>query len=74
MSTINEEAHVGTDTADVAPGHVAVLPAAGDAVSAVKGSVAEGDTRQTTDGADDGEVERELDEMENSATCCSAKG
>ena len=74
MSTINEEAHVGTDTADVAPGHVAVLPPAGDEVSAVKGSLVEGDARQTTDGADDGEVERELDEMENSANVLQREG
>ncbi|MCR4470120.1 ATPase [Burkholderia sp. SCN-KJ] len=74
MSTINEEAHVGTDTADVARGHVAVLPPAGDEVSAVKGSLVEGDARQTTDGADDGEVERELDEMENSANVLQREG
>ncbi|RXV64520.1 ATPase [Burkholderia stabilis] len=74
MSTINEEAHVGTDTADVAPGNVAVLPPAGDDASAAKGSLVEGDTRQTTDGADDGEVERELDEMENSANVLQREG
>ncbi|TDA48071.1 ATPase [Burkholderia pyrrocinia] len=74
MSTIYEEAHVGTDTADVAPDHVAVLPPAGDDASAVKGSLIVGDTRQTTDGADDGEVERELDEMENSANVLQREG
>lgn len=74
MSTINEEAHVGTDTADVAPDQVAVLPPAGDDAPAVKGSLVVGDTRQTTDGEDDGEVERELDEMENSANVLQREG
>ncbi|WP_321944949.1 ATPase [Burkholderia cenocepacia] len=74
MSTINEEAHVGTDTADVAPDHVAVLPPAGDGASATEDSPVVGDTRPTTDGADDGEVERELDEMENSANVLQREG
>ncbi|EDT42950.1 hypothetical protein [Burkholderia ambifaria] len=74
MSTINEEAHVGTDTADVAPDHVAVLPPAGDGASATEDSLVVGDIRQTTDGADDGEVERELDEMENSANVLQREG
>ncbi|MBJ9924467.1 ATPase [Burkholderia cenocepacia] len=74
MSTINEEAHVGTDTTDVAPDHVAVLPPAGDGASATEDSLVVGDSRQTTDGADDGEVERELDEMENSANVLQREG
>ncbi|WP_323122528.1 ATPase [Burkholderia alba] len=74
MSTINEEAHVGTDAADVAPGQVAVLQPAGDDASAVTGNLAVSDTRQTTDGADDGEVERELDEMANSANVLQREG
>ncbi|MCA8022727.1 MULTISPECIES: ATPase [Burkholderia cepacia complex] len=74
MSTINEEAHVGTAAADVATVHADVLVPAGDDSSAMTGDLAAVDGRQTTDGADGGEVERELDEMELSAGVLKREG
>ncbi|MCA8002782.1 ATPase [Burkholderia metallica] len=74
MSTINEEAHVGTAAADVATVHADVLVPAGDDSSAMTGDLAAVDGRQTTDGADGGEVERELDEMEQSAGVLKREG
>ncbi|MBN3776618.1 ATPase [Burkholderia sp. Ac-20345] len=74
MSTINEEAHVGNGTADVAPDHATGYGPAGDGGLAVTGSPAVSDARQTTDGADDGEVERELDEMARSAGVLQREG
>ncbi|ABX19287.1 MULTISPECIES: hypothetical protein [Burkholderia cepacia complex] len=74
MSTINEEAHVGTDTADVAPVHAAANVLEGETVLAATGDSAATDRRPTTDGADDGDVERELDEMERSAGILQREG
>ncbi|MBG0880345.1 ATPase [Burkholderia sp. 9775_39] len=74
MSTINEEAHVGTETADVAADHAAASELPGSGVQAATGELAENDVRQTTDGADDGDVERELDEMERSAGILQREG
>jgi hypothetical protein len=74
MSTINEEAHVGNDTADVAPDHAAAGERPGSGVQAAAGELAVNDVRQTTDGADDGDVERELDEMERSAGILQREG
>ncbi|PCE30318.1 ATPase [Burkholderia ubonensis] len=72
MSTINEEAHVGTVTAgattDQAGEH------AGDTALAEIAGPAVSNGLQTTDGADDGEVERELDEMERSAAVLKREG
>ncbi|MXN76440.1 ATPase [Burkholderia sp. 4701] len=72
MSTINEEAHVDTVAADAAPDEAAAH--AGDAALAEIGGLAVSDGQQTTDGADDGEVERELDEMERSAAVLKREG
>ncbi|UEP39725.1 ATPase (plasmid) [Burkholderia ambifaria] len=74
MSTINEEAHVGTDTADVGPDHAVASELLGSGVQAAIGGLAVNDVRQTTDGADDGDVERELDEMERSAGILQREG
>ncbi|WP_175657523.1 ATPase [Burkholderia ambifaria] len=74
MSTINEEAHVGTETADVAADHAAASELPGSGVQAATGELAANDVRQTTDGADDGDVERELDEMERSAGILQREG
>ncbi|WP_412530437.1 ATPase [Burkholderia lata] len=74
MSTINEEAHVGTDTADVVPDHAVASELPGSGVQAAIGGLAVNDVRQTTDGADDGDVERELDEMERSAGILQREG
>ena len=74
MSTINEEAHVGTETADVAADHEAASELPGSGVQAATGDLAVNDVRQTTDGADDGDVERELDEMERSAGILQREG
>ncbi|AKM45380.1 ATPase [Burkholderia contaminans] len=74
MSTINEEAHVGTDTAGVAPDHAAAHAPVVDGESAVASGAVAGDARPTTDGADDGEVERELDDMERSAGVLQREG
>ncbi|WP_176091208.1 ATPase [Burkholderia ambifaria] len=74
MSTINEEAHVGTDTADVAPDHAVASELPGSGVQAAIGGLAVNDVRQTTDGADDGDVERELDEMARSAGILQREG
>ncbi|KWK06057.1 ATPase [Burkholderia ubonensis] len=72
MSTINEEAHVGTVTADAATDEAVARP--GDAALAEIGGLAVSDRRQTTDGADDGDVERELAEMERSAAVLKREG
>ncbi|MEK7898044.1 ATPase [Burkholderia contaminans] len=74
MSTINEEAHVGTETADVAADHAAASELPGSGVQAATGELAPNDVRQATDGADDGDVERELDEMERSAGILQREG
>ncbi|KVF25202.1 ATPase [Burkholderia vietnamiensis] len=74
MSTINDEAHVGTDTADMAVDHAAASELPGSEVPAATGGPAVNDGRQTTDGADDGDVERELDEMERSAGILQREG
>ncbi|MBF5008551.1 ATPase [Burkholderia pseudomultivorans] len=74
MSTINEEAHVGTETADVAADHAAASELPGSGVQAATGDLAVKDVRQMTDGADDGDVERELDEMERSAGILQREG
>ncbi|WP_175958012.1 ATPase [Burkholderia sp. BCC0405] len=74
MSTINEEAHVDTGTTDVAPDHAAAHVPASDGAAAAMDEPTTGDARQTTDGADDGEVERELDEMERSAGVLQREG
>ncbi|KVK86646.1 hypothetical protein [Burkholderia sp. MSMB1498] len=72
MSTINEEAHVE----NAAAGGVTedLLPVVGDAAGEVDGVPPAGDGQPTTDGADDGEVERELDEMEHSAAVLQREG
>ncbi|KVK87655.1 ATPase [Burkholderia ubonensis] len=72
MSTINEETHVDTVTADAVTDEAAAH--AGDAALAEIGSPAASDGQQTTDGADDGEIERELDEMERSAVVLKREG
>ncbi|KGC96295.1 hypothetical protein [Burkholderia pseudomallei] len=74
MSTINEEAHVGNDTADVVADHAAASELPGSGVQVASGDLAVSDVRQTTDGADDGDVERELDEMERSAGILQREG
>ncbi|WJN72261.1 ATPase [Burkholderia anthina] len=74
MSTINEEAHVGTDTADVVANQNVASELAGEVVPAAPGGSAGDDVRQMTDGADDGDVERELDEMERSAGILQREG
>ncbi|AJW93741.1 ATPase [Burkholderia gladioli pv. gladioli] len=81
MSTINEESHVGTDTADVPPEDSAAASdqahantPAGATVRPAAGDAHLSDDRQTTDGADDGDVERELDEMERSASILQREG
>ncbi|KVL32162.1 ATPase [Burkholderia territorii] len=74
MSTINEEAHVGNDTADVAADHAAASELPGSGAQVASGDLAVNDVRQTTDGADDGDVERELDEMERSAGILQREG
>ncbi|MBR8122456.1 ATPase [Burkholderia multivorans] len=74
MSTINEEAHVGTDTADVAPVQEPASALEGETVLGATGDSAPTDGRPTTDGADDGDVERELDEMERSAGILQREG
>lgn len=74
MSTINEEAHVGTETADVATDHAAASELPGGDVQVATGDLAVNDVRRTTDGADDGDVERELDEMERSAGILQREG
>ncbi|KWE32634.1 hypothetical protein [Burkholderia territorii] len=74
MSTINEEAHVGNDTADVVADHAAASELQGSGAQVASGDLAVNDVRQTTDGADDGDVERELDEMERSAGILQREG
>lgn len=74
MSTINEEAHVGNDTADVVADHAAASELPGSGGQVASGDLAVNDVRQTTDGADDGDVERELDEMERSAGILQREG
>ncbi|KVT75766.1 ATPase [Burkholderia territorii] len=74
MSTINEEAHVGNDTADVVADHAAASELPGSGAHVASGDLAVNDVRQTTDGADDGDVERELDEMERSAGILQREG
>ncbi|KUY96905.1 ATPase [Burkholderia territorii] len=74
MSTINEEAHVGNDTADVVADHAAASELPGSGAQVASGDLAVNDVRQTTDGADDGDVERELDEMERSAGILQREG
>lgn len=74
MSTINEETHVGNDMADVAHDPTAANALDGEAARAATGEPAAKDGRQTTDGADDGDVERELDEMERSAGILQREG
>ncbi|NIE81857.1 MULTISPECIES: ATPase [unclassified Burkholderia] len=81
MSTINEEPHVGVSSADV------TSDAGAGAVDGSEANAIEGgnvlapaatpelvDARQITDGADDGDVERELDEMERSAGVLQREG
>ncbi|MGG2041449.1 ATPase [Burkholderia gladioli] len=81
MSTINEEPHVGVSSADV------TSDAGAGAVDGSEANTIEGgnvlapaatpelvDALQITDGADDGDVERELDEMERSAGVLQREG
>ncbi|WP_155027607.1 ATPase [Burkholderia pseudomallei] len=74
MSTTNEEAHVGNDTADVVADHAVASELPGSGVQVATGDLAVNDVRQTTDDADDGDVERELDEMERSAGILQREG
>lgn len=70
MSTINEETTVADDTRVVAKGASApaVPPLNGDTPALV------GQGTPTTDGADDGELERELQQMEDDAATLQKEG